>query len=119
MESLLAALPSILSAAITGIVTYMATQSSNKLTMTDKEYAQLDKQRQYVIDLQKETTEQNVKELERLRAVIVDLQNKLDIADAAEEDCQRKLMQSNFRIRELEKQLEVIDLEYNIKCRLL
>lgn len=119
MESLLAALPSVLSAAITGIVTYMATRSNSKLTMTEKEYAQLDKQRQYVIDLQKETTEQNVRELERLRAAIINLQNKLDVADKAEEECQRKLMQSNFRVRELEKQLEVTDLEYHVQCRLL
>ena len=105
MESLLAALPSILSAAITGIVTYLATRSTTKLSMTEKEYVHLEKQRQYVIDLQRETTEQNAKELERLRITITSLETKLNIADNAEEECQRKLLQYIFRIRELEKQL--------------
>lgn len=107
MESLIAALPPILSAAITGIVTYLATRSNAKLSMSEKEYNHVEKERQYITDTLKNIISDNKLEIQKLQATIIELHNKLQIADDAEEECQRKLLQHQYRIRELEIKLNL------------
>lgn len=104
MESLIAALPPVLSAAITGIVTYLTMKSNNKLSMTDKEY-------DYIVKERNRMSEALLLEVTTLRNEKAALQEKVNILDLQEEECQRNILKYQFKIRELEHEIKELKLK--------
>lgn len=91
----------ILSAAVTGIGTYVLTRNNNKDKMSQREYDYITQERNRIQVLMNDEITQIRKDKDLLRAELIEIRNKLTELEKVEDECQLKLYKAQLIINDL------------------